>query len=100
MALEEALRELQARLSAIGVEGKGVTIVEADPEELQRAILSGYVPTDDADQAIRFCRECGDALLSMVGEAGSSAAMRAGLRGTVAQILALGVILGRRTEDP
>lgn len=93
---EAALDELRGRMSAVGVEGEGLTVVFRDPEELQRAILSGYVPPEDAEQAVRFVAECGDVLLKMLGEASSSAAMRAGLRSTVAQILALGVALERQ----
>jgi hypothetical protein len=96
--LTDALDELKERLSALGVEGEGVTFVLAEPESLQRAVLSGYVPTEDADQAIQFVEECGDALLTMMGRAPSAAAMRAGLRMTVAQVLALGVTLERQEE--
>lgn len=97
-AFTEALDELRDRLSAIGVEGAGITTTYANPEEIQRALLSGYVPTEDADQAIVFTRECGDALLAMVGQAGSSRAIKAGLGTTVAQILALGIMIGRKGE--
>lgn len=96
---DRALDDVGARMSALGIESEGkFTTIVADPATVQRQILSGFVPTEDVEQALVFVEECGDALLGLVGEAGSVAAMRAGLRSTVAQVLALGVAL-ERTEE-
>jgi hypothetical protein len=99
VAFEEALNELQERLSAIGVDDPGVTMTLAEPDALQRRLLSGYVPPEETEQAMQFLAECGDALLGMVGQAGSHRAMIAGLRTAVAQVLILGVVLERKTEE-
>jgi len=95
---ERSLDVLRDRLDALGVEGGGVTRIVAPPEEVMRRILSGRIETEDADQAVLFVTECGDAILSMIGQAGSAAAMRAGIRTTVAQVLALGAIYGQEEE--
>lgn len=93
---EDAQRAVGERMDALGI-AEGVTTTYADPVALQRAVLSGFVPTEDVEHVLRFVEECGDAMLTLIGRAGSADAMRAGLRSTVAQVLAIGVAL-ERTE--
>lgn len=95
---DRAQREIGARMDALGVTGDEVTVVVAVPDELTRAIMSGYVPTEDVDQALAFVEEGADAMLRLVGEAASARAIRAGLRATLAQIIAIGVALERQGE--
>lgn len=97
--LEASLEELGRRTSALGVEGENETsIVEGNPDQLARQVVSGYVPPEDADQAMRFAQEVAEAMMRMIAGAPNRTVALAGLKLTVAQVLALGVILERRED--
>lgn len=100
--LDEAQRALAERMAAVGVEGGGggeVQTTFADPDEMIRGILSGFVPVEETEAVHALVDNCGDAMMRQIGQAGSARAMRAAMRTTVAQILALGVALERTEEE-
>lgn len=97
---EEALEELSRRTQALGVQGDDdVTVIYGQPEVLARRVVSGYVPLEDADQAMRFAQEVSEAILRMIGGAPNTAVALAGLKLTVAQVLVVGVILERQEAE-
>lgn len=99
MRFRDALDELNERVSAVAAldrdSGETVTTIVGEPDELIRKVLSGYVSTDDTSHVMEFLHGGGRELTRMIRATENPAAAHAGVRFTVAQMIVLGIALGR-----
>jgi len=100
---DAALAEVGARTEALGIErdptGSAQGWIVGSPDQLARRVVSGYVPLEDADAAMRFLSECAEAMLDMVARANSGVVAVAAMKMTLAQVLMLGVALERQEAE-
>lgn len=96
-AFGAAVDEVMARTEAIASfePGADLATVKAKPDDLVRRMLNGYVELDDTDEAVAFLAEMADATMRAAWQAAGPQSAKAGVAMAGAQMLALGVALGR-----
>jgi len=97
---EAALDELNTRVESLAemrpAETETLAFIEGAPLDLLRKLISGYVPIEETDQVLRFLEGSAEAIFRLLRSAATRQQADAGLQFTVAQMVVLGVALGRR----
>jgi hypothetical protein len=96
---QRALEELNERVTAVASlerdSGETIATVTGEPDDLIRQVISGYVPTEDTGHVLEFLHNAGREVTRMIRNTDHPAAAHAGVRFTVAQMIVLGVALGK-----
>jgi hypothetical protein len=102
-AFRVGLLELTRRTDVLGGtrdpdDATTVRIDTADPQQVLRHVLSGYVPPEDMDQAMDWCVEMANQIISHVAEIRDPDAQKAAATIAVAQTLGIGAATQRAAE--
>lgn len=103
-ALGAACDALNERTNAVAGEQalgdeRGYSAVSGDPREFCRAFLSGYVPMEEMDDALELLAQAAGTMRESWNLTPSAASRDASALTTMAQMVLLGVVIGRETRD-